>query len=363
MSSFGDWQPDNNTLYRLLASNIPNAAIFVLDQQLRYVLADGAELHRRGYTPDMFTHKHLREVVPKEIADIYEPIVRRTLTGETTEGEVEFMGEMYWTQTVPVHEADGRVVGCLLLSMNITERKLAEIAQAEHEGRIAALEKEQELSTQRNKMMLRIAHEFRNPLAIIMSSSEIMRRYKARMTAEQQQEHFGNIERQIKHLTHLLDEIASVVQRHDIDIDLEMVNLQDYCRHCLTTYHPGIALTFTGDIEPVMVDTELLRVILQHLLSNAVKYSAADQKVTLQVEVSAETITLVVRDQGIGIPPGDLPFIFDPFFRGSNFSELPGLGLGLTKVQQAVRLYGGDIHLESQPGAGTTFTITLPRIE
>jgi PAS domain S-box-containing protein len=360
MASPGEEQPDSNALYRLLARHIPNASVFLFDRQLNYILAEGQELELRGYPPESFVGKHLRDINPEYVSAITEPMLLRALQGEINEAEIEFMGYLYWTQTAPVRDSTGEIVGALILSMNVTERKHAEIAQAERERLIAALEKEQELSAQRNKMMLRIAHEFRNPLAIILSSSEIMRRYAVRMSPEQLQEHFRRIEHQIKHLTHLLDEIASVVQRHDIELDLEMIDLRSFTQEVITD---RVKLSIDGDYGSVLIDVELFRVIIRHLLSNALKYSSEDKPVLLHIDVTADDIIITVRDDGIGIMPDEQPNVFNPFFRGSNFTERPGLGLGLTKVQQAVRLYGGEIELTSQPDLGTTVTVTLPRIE
>lgn len=354
----GDWQPER--LYRLLASHIPNAAIFFFDRDLRYVLADGPELLQRGFASEHFLGKTLHEAVPPDIADQYEPIIRATLVGSTTQGEVEFLGEQYWTQTVPVRDEAGAIIGCLLLSMNVTARKNAQTAEIEIERLRAALDKEHELHAVRNKMLLRIAHEFRNPLAVILTSAYLLQQYARRMSLSEQLEHFARIEERVKHLGNLLDDLSTAIQPGAQHFQPHTFDLHALTREIST--NPRVNYTFAGDLTTVYSDPRHVRTILMHLLNNALKFSAPDAPVTLHLEAGGDQITIIVRDAGIGILPTEHPHIFEPFFRGSNFTELPGLGIGLTQVQTAVHLCGGDIHVTSQPNAGSTITITLPSL-
>jgi signal transduction histidine kinase len=115
-----------------------------------------------------------------------------------------------------------------------------------------------------------------------------------------------------------------------------------------------------GDLR-VQADDKLLRFILGNLLSNALKYSPDGGEVRLALHATAQALALSVADPGIGIPPEDLPRLFEPFHRGRNVGTLPGTGLGLAIVRKAVDLHGGHIEVDSTPGAGTRFVVTLPR--
>jgi signal transduction histidine kinase len=108
------------------------------------------------------------------------------------------------------------------------------------------------------------------------------------------------------------------------------------------------------------LDEKLLRHILSNLLSNALKYSPEGGTVRLRLVYGAETVQLSVQDCGIGIPAADLDRLFESFHRASNVGTIPGTGLGLTIVQRSVALHGGQIHVASIQGEGTTFTVTLP---
>jgi len=103
-----------------------------------------------------------------------------------------------------------------------------------------------------------------------------------------------------------------------------------------------------------------VRYVLNNLLSNAIKYSPPGTAVTFDLACAQREVVLQVRDQGIGIPSDDQPHIFEAFHRAHNVGSTPGTGLGLAIVKQSVDLHGGSIAFESEEGAVTTFTVTLP---
>nr|WP_280524442.1 sensor histidine kinase [Nostoc commune] len=103
-----------------------------------------------------------------------------------------------------------------------------------------------------------------------------------------------------------------------------------------------------------------MRQILTNLFSNCLKYSPIGSTVKFSVITANEQAIFQTQDSGIGIPPNDIDYIFEPFHRASNASDIPGMGLGMSIVKQAVDLHGGEIRVESAIGVGTTFTVTLP---
>jgi two-component system OmpR family sensor kinase len=129
----------------------------------------------------------------------------------------------------------------------------------------------------------------------------------------------------------------------------------------------GITVTSQMPESPVIVavDRNRVRQLLLNLSTNAVKYTPSGGAISLELEEGAEQIVLRVRDTGVGIAAGDLPHIFDRFWRAdpsrSRANQLPGTGLGLAITQWIAEVHGGDIAVQSRPGRGTTFTVTLPR--
>jgi len=121
-------------------------------------------------------------------------------------------------------------------------------------------------------------------------------------------------------------------------------------------------LILVGDIQGLSasLDATMLKQILTNLLSNALKYSAAESTVRLEVDLQSTVVIFKVVDQGIGIPTQDLEHLFEPFYRGHNVNKVPGSGLGLAIVKRLVEMLKGQISVESQLDQGTTFTVVLP---
>lgn len=129
----------------------------------------------------------------------------------------------------------------------------------------------------------------------------------------------------------------------------------------------GITVTFEVPEEPVVVPVDRSRILqlLLNLATNAVKYTPSGGQVGIELTATETTVELVVRDTGIGIAPGDLPHVFDRFWRAdvarSRSGGPPGTGLGLAITKWIAEAHGGRIEAQSRPGRGTQFTVTLPR--
>jgi signal transduction histidine kinase len=112
---------------------------------------------------------------------------------------------------------------------------------------------------------------------------------------------------------------------------------------------------------PVRGDPSRLHEVIGNLLTNALKFTPAGGSVLLQTGPQDQRAVLRVRDSGAGIPPDELPHIFDRFFRGRGAAGVAGSGIGLTVVAELVRAHDGQLEVSSSPGQGTQITVTLPR--
>jgi signal transduction histidine kinase len=250
------------------------------------------------------------------------------------------------------------------LRLQTAEREHAERLQVERLH--VSLEKERELMHVKEHILQRVSHEFRTPLSIIRSSMELLTRYAERITPEQRSTHQARIDANFEVINRILNDISAVLRAGSVDPQIRpaSANLHNICEQAI--YHASqqtwnynrIHLTLDSDSDTILTDEHMLREIIMQLLSNALKFST--EMVELEVRFQAASLHITVRDQGIGIPPEDLPHVFKPLFRGSNLDEVPGSGLGLAVVQHYVTLLCGSIHLESTPQVGTTALVRIP---
>jgi signal transduction histidine kinase len=221
------------------------------------------------------------------------------------------------------------------------------------------------LSLLKTKMMMRISHEFRTPLAVIQSSTELLTRYHDRLTAERRDQHMVSIRSSIEKVTDMLDEIARVFrgQLQMAQPRFHSFNLRHLCGEVckrMKALHPANEFVIEGDVPALVSDEMLLTTVIEQLLLNSIKYSQAGKPIRVILASENEQATLTVRDEGIGIPANDQPHIFEPFYRGSNTGAIPGIGVGLSTVKDMIALLSGRINIESTEGQGASFTITLP---
>jgi PAS domain S-box-containing protein len=254
------------------------------------------------------------------------------------------------------------IQGVVCSLRDITERK-----QLEHDLR-TSLEKERELNELKSRFTTMISHEFRNPLAAILSSNNLVKSYSHRMSEERKQTHHEQIQEQGMRLVSFLDEILWISKAQSVGLDFQPapINLDAFCRRLCDEMQQmvGIAhqIVFRSGGEPVEVlgDEKLLRQAITNLLTNAIKYSPHGGEVLLALATDMRQAVIQVADQGIGIPEDDQKHLFETFYRAKNVGAIPGTGLGLTIVKQAVEAHQGIITVMSESGAGTTFTIQLP---
>jgi len=242
--------------------------------------------------------------------------------------------------------------------------------QATRDWELARLElaKERELSDLKSQFITLVSHEFRTPLTIINTSSELLQRYADKLTAEKRERHLNNIRDAIEHITGLLDDVvlAGSAQTDMIHVEYQTFDLQQFIGELITTYinthHPPQEILFlpVGNHEMVTSDKQLMRHIVLNLLQNAVSYSPADSNIMVQLSYHENYTVLRIADQGIGIPESDQARIFNVFYRGGNISNIGGTGLGLYIVKTGIDLLGGSISFETEASKGTTFSVVLP---
>ncbi len=266
------------------------------------------------------------------------------------------------------------LVACALLEV-IRRQYLqtSALARASHEleGANAALSKERERERELNRLKSQFvsmtSHEFRTPLAGIISSTELLEKYAMRWDPEKIQTHLSRIKTVALHMNRMLEEML-LIGRADarmLQPTPAQFNLDRYCQQLIATVgsnfpaHKGVQYKFSGN-ETVHLDERLLTHVMSNLIENAFKYTNDVGCIDVVVKSEGARCEIVVKDDGIGIPPSELDDIFEGFHRASNVGRIPGTGLGLAAARRSLEVLGGKISVQSQMGHGTAFTVKLP---
>lgn len=273
-------------------------------------------------------------------------------------------GELFWVQMggscIQPNDPDSGVIWTFL---DITDRKRSEAEIQE------ALEQQKALNELRSRFVAMTSHEFRTPLAAILSAGELLRDYGDRLPPQERAEILDSISAGVQRMSRMLDRVL-VLGKADakmLDFHPETVNLPDLCRQLVTearAQHPDspceVVAGWGPGVGPGLYDEKLLRHIFGNLLSNAIKYSPGGGTVRFEVKRDAADTVFEVADAGIGIPPEEIPHLFGSFHRASNVGTIQGTGLGLAIVKNAVDMHGGTIEVDSRLGSGTRFVVRLP---
>jgi PAS domain S-box-containing protein len=313
------------------------------------------------HRPDELLGRQLIDLLPAEMGEAAILAIQEALgsrTPQTFEFQLPSDNRAYEYEARFVNMDEQQL---LAIVRDITERKRQE------ELLRANIERERQLSELKSRFITLMSHEFRTPLAIILTSGDLLERMVDKMAKEVRVRHFSTIRLQVHRLTKILDDLLSLNQTqttHQI-LELNAVNFEEFCYALVQEFQPlapehRLLFTATAANRSVHLDTKLIRQAVTNLLSNAIKYSAAGSTVALDVSYNDNEATISVGDSGSGISEEDQKGLFTPFHRGQNAEHRPGLGLGLVIAQQAVRQHGGVMSYKSELSVGSVFTIHLP---
>jgi two-component system phosphate regulon sensor histidine kinase PhoR len=227
-----------------------------------------------------------------------------------------------------------------------------------------------QLEEVRREFVANVSHELRTPLSIFHGYVENLLD-NPKMPAKSQREIFEILRKHSFRLNALLEDLlilARLESRHD-KIDPEPLMLADYVATTIADWASRIAkkgvelsVEIPADLPPVRADARRLEQVFNNLLENAAKYTEEGGRIAIKAAAVGEAIEVRVEDSGVGIPPADLPHIFERFYRAdkARTSSKGGTGLGLSIVKHIVQIHGGTVHAESTYGKGTAIVFRLP---
>jgi PAS domain S-box-containing protein len=225
-----------------------------------------------------------------------------------------------------------------------------------------------ELEQRKDDFINMASHELRNPLTILKLQTTLLHRQLAKQGLQAAAPALASMETQLNTITRLVEELLDVskIQAGRLEYRQELVDLDALLREITDTMqqtHPSHTILLHGALQTSLLgDRDRLGQVFINLLSNAIKYSPDAQTVEMDLSASPETVTIRVRDHGLGIPREQREKIFERFYRASDPRQraIPGLGMGLYIVAEIVQRHGGTIVVDSAVGEGSTFTVTLP---
>lgn len=219
----------------------------------------------------------------------------------------------------------------------------------------------------RRNMTADVAHELRTPLSVIQGKMEGVLDGVYPAAAE----HLEPILEETKVLAHLVEDLRllAIAEAGQLKLEKQPVDVGDLLRDARVNFGPQaddrgvtLALDLPGELPPVMADRRRVSQVVSNLLTNALRHTPRGGCVRLSAAATGEAVEVAVADTGGGIPPQDLAYVFERFWRGEKSRSRAGggSGLGLAIAKRLVEMHGGSIEVESTPGEGSTFRFTLP---
>jgi PAS domain S-box-containing protein len=232
--------------------------------------------------------------------------------------------------------------------------------------------RQHELQQTKNDVISLVSHEMRTPLTAIQGMTELLADYELE-PARRREMHLA-INDEVKRLTRMITEYLDITRLESgaTEVRLSPVRVESLVERILLLLDPvaargGIRLVrrFSRSLPPLLADPDLVSRAVENLVSNAIKYSPSGTEVTVSADGDQSAVWIDVTDRGYGISQPDLTRIFEKFYRVPRVQDagVPGTGLGLALVREIAELHGGSVTVKSEVGAGSTFSLRIPRGE
>jgi len=281
---------------------------------------------------------------------------------------------LYWDVSIaPIFDVAGKPIRLISTSRDITERREAESEREELLKREQAARKDAEIANRmRDEFLATVSHELRAPLNAILGWGRLLEKGKLDETTTEKA--IDTIVRNAESQNRLIEDLLDVSRIISGKLRLEVITIKpiNIVESALETVRPaadakGITLEIKDDrdVSHISGDPNRLQQVIWNLVSNAIKFTPNDGRVTLEIERQDDFVEISVKDTGVGIKEEFLPHVFDRFRQAdaSSIRKFGGLGLGLAIVRHITEMHGGTVDVFSEgEGKGATFTVRLPLI-
>ena len=365
--------------YKLLVDSVQDYAIFLMDKN-GYIQTwnKGAEKNK-GYKKDEIVGKHFSNFYPRQ--DVEEEKPERELSIARKYGRIEDEGwrirkdgSRFWANVVitALYDDKNELVGFAKVTRDLTERKRQEDKIRNANASLLVQKEELKvLNDSKDEFISLASHQLRTPAtAIKQLLGLLLEGLEGELSPSLQaiiQKSYESNERQIAIINSLLkvaqiDAGKVVLKKAPVDVETLIKGAIEELNDGFTRRHQTVTLTVSHDNAVAHVDAQYLRMALENIIDNASKYTFDYGEIEISVRRDADTIVIIVKDNGVGINSHDQVTLFDKFKRIPNdlSQKVPGSGLGLYWVNKVIELHGGCIEVNSELGKGTTFYISIP---
>lgn len=283
-------------------------------------------------------------------------------------GELSFtkkQGKQRWLQinASPIKNEKGEIINYVIVANDIT------LTKETKENYRQMLEKEMELNRLKSQFINLASHEFRTPLANIISSVDILEilNNSGHPQPERVEKHLANIAGDVDRMNNIMSNIFDVGKAETIKSNFhpEIGNISTLIKSIISTFENKntshkIILTESGKNKNLSFDKNLIDHVITNLINNAVKYSPLNENIAITINYQNNKVEICVIDHGVGIPKKDQKQLFTSFYRASNVKNIKGTGLGLVIVKQFIEQHNGTVEIISEENEGCIVKLTLP---
>jgi len=365
--------------FALFISSVVDYAIFMLDPAGVIVTWNEGAQRIKGYRADEVIGRHFSIFYPAEDAKNRKPdweleVAKREGRYEEEGWRIRKDGTRFWASVVitALRDETGRLRGFGKVTRDLSERRAQEIQHNVERVREAMqlrahAERMAELERTKSHFLNLASHELRGPLAVIRGYNSMLE--DGTIAAEQIPAVARIVDAKLAQMDLLIEQMLETARLEDDTYELfrDTFDLRDVAQEQVDVFRAlarDHSLVMAPDSGPLVVEGDRARIatVVANMLDNALKYSPGGGEILVTTGDRGANGFVSVRDEGLGISPRHLPLLFTRFGRLPTEQNvtIPGTGLGLFLCREIARRHGGDVEVESKPGVGSEFTLTVP---
>lgn len=351
---------ESEQLYRQIARNVPNSAIFIYDKDLRYVLAEGDLVGVICPPKEQIEGRTVYEVTERDLLNIRLEKYKAVLSGNSEIEQYEEEGRSLLTNVVPVKDEQGKIIYGMVIILEISDLKKA---QNELEEKAANLKRSNE---ELERFAYVASHDLQGPLRTITSYLQLLEQRYFTSLGQDAKDFISFSVSGAKRMQQLITDLLNYSRLNSVPRPYQNVNLNELVfvvtKNLESTIQAKEAVIEYSNLPVIFAEQYQLTQMLQNLIDNGMKFiKDKTPHIRISCTETNDFWQLRISDNGIGIPAEFKEKIFLIFQRLHTENEYPGTGIGLAICKKVADLHDGQIWFESESGQGTTFYVTISK--